>query len=70
MASPTGTCNGQPCWTPSDLSTLDAEIAVKQAEIAVQQAIIDQATTERNTLMNQLNVLQSQKINALMNKCP
>ena len=70
MAAPTGTNNGQPCWLPADLAQLDAEIAVKQAEILVQTAIIDSAVAARNTFQNQLNVLQSQKINALSNRCP
>lgn len=70
MASPTGTCNGQPCWTAADKAQLDAEITTQQAAIATTQAdiLLDQATLAQQ--QNQLNVLLSQKTNSINNSCP
>lgn len=40
MARPSGTCNGQPCYTPADRAEIVAEKVVRQAELDVLNAAV------------------------------
>lgn len=63
MARPSGTCNGQPCYTPGDIAEIEAEIAVLNAEKVVLNAEIE--------VINQSLVpLEHELGDAVRNACP
>jgi hypothetical protein len=45
MAQPTGTCNGQPCWTASDRAQAQAEWVDAQAEKVAAQENLNAKTS-------------------------
>lgn len=63
MARPSGTCNGQSCYTAQDKAEIEAEIAVLNAEKTVLNAEIE--------VINQALVpLEHELGDAIRNACP
>jgi len=63
MARPSGTCNGQPCYTAADKAEIDAEIVVLESELIVVQA-------EVTAINQQLATLSHERMQANANSCP
>lgn len=63
MARPSGTCNGQPCFTAGDKSAIDAEMTVLEAELEIVQA-------ELAAINQQIAVLSMERMQANANSCP
>lgn len=63
MARPSGTCNGQPCYTAQDRAEIEAEIANLNAEKTDLLAQIDVINTDLVPLEHELG-------DAVRNACP
>lgn len=63
MARPSGTSEGQPCYTEADIAEINAEIVVVQAEAADLSAQLTVKQQEYTALNTELFFAQ-------MNSCP
>lgn len=63
MSRPSGTCNGQPCYTAADKAEIAAEKADKEAEAADLQAQLELVNDE-------IAALSHEAMTANANSCP